>query len=179
MFFLRYLVYVLLCVVSMSMCFICYGGVILPPSLLTLVPPRRVSTCMLPSHSIHTLLVFLLSRRCSSEKQRAPAPKMLHMWFPFCVSMSHDESATLGGTAEGVQSSPISSFPAARFAHPHSEINFAVSNKLCCVHFLFQHYVHSLSRTPTSPSFFQPCPIFFVMLFKYSVFPLLVSLFST
>ena len=65
-----------------------------------------------------------------------------------------------------MQSSPVSSFPAARFAHPHSEIIFAVSNELCCVHFLFQHYVHSLSHTPTSLSFFQPCPIFFVMLIQ-------------
>ena len=156
-----------------------HWDVILPSSLLTLFPPRRVSTCV-ASLTQHTYFASSLVVSPSFEREaKSAGTKMLHMCFPFCVSMSHDESATLGGTAEGVQSSPISNFPAARFAHPNSEINFAVSNKLCCVHFLFQHYVHSLSRTPTSLSFFQPCPIFFVMLFKYSVFPLLVSLFST
>ena len=84
----------------------------------------------------HTYLASSLVVSPLFEREITSADtKMLHMCCPFCVSMSHDESATLGGTAEGA----ISSFPAARIAHPHSELLFAISNKLCCVQFLFQY----------------------------------------
>ena len=70
--------------------------------------------------------------------------------------MSHDESATLGGTAEGVQSSPILSFPAARFAHPPQWTKFRYLPQAECVFILSFQHSFPLSRTATAHSFFQP-----------------------
>ena len=103
---------------------------------------RSASSCFYVYASLtqHTYFASSLVVSPLFEREITSADtKMLHMCFPFCMSISHGDLATLGGTAEGVQSSPILSFPAARFAHPHSEIDFAASNKLCCVQFLFQY----------------------------------------
>ena len=125
-----------------------------PHSLLALFPPCRVSISSLTRHRYFAdSLVFSPS---FEREAKSAGTKMLHMWFPFCVSMSHDESATLGGTAEGVQSSPISSFPAARIAHPPQWTNFRYLPQAERVFiFSFQHSF-PFSRTATAHSFFQP-----------------------
>ena len=63
---------------------------------------------------------FIVSPLFEREVKNAET-QILHMCFPFCVSMSHGDLATSGRTAEVDQSSPVLRVPAALITRSHSE----------------------------------------------------------